>query len=98
MAVAVVADEGVRHVHAAVGLDVDQAVVAVVDELVALGLLAELREEPLGGLLEPDPAVVVLADDQVGDLGGVGADVPARRRCAPGRRGGVGSGGQRRRR
>ena len=77
MAVAVVADEGVRHVHAAVGLDRDQAVVAVVDELAALGLLAHLREDALGDLLEPDPAVVVLADGQVGDLGRVGADVAA---------------------
>ena len=49
----------------------------VVDELLALGLLAELLEHALRGLLEPDAAVVVLADRQVGDLGGVGADVPA---------------------
>ena len=47
VAVAVVAEERVRHVHAAVGLDRDQAVVAVVDELLALGLLAELLEQPL---------------------------------------------------
>ena len=33
--VAVVADEGVRHVHAVLGLDGDQAVALVVDELAA---------------------------------------------------------------
>ena len=77
MALAVVADEGVRHVHAVVGLGGDQAVALVVDELLALGLLAELREDALRGLLQPDATVVVLADRQVGDLGGVGADVPA---------------------
>ena len=65
----------------------------VVDELVALGLLAELREDALRGLVEPDPAVVVLADGQVGDLGGVGADVPARRRSRSGSAGGTGSAG-----
>src|SRR5436189_79886 len=72
------ADGGVRHVHAVVGLEVDQAVALVVDELLALRLLAELLEQALRDLLHPDPAVVVLADGEVGDLGGVGAGVPAR--------------------
>ena len=44
MALAVVADEGVRHVHAVLGLGGDQAVALVVDELLDLGLLPELRE------------------------------------------------------
>src|SRR5262245_18478357 len=74
----VVAEEGVREVHPAVGLERDEHVVAVPDELLAIGLLAELLEHPLGDRLDPDPALVVLAHDQVGDLGGVGADVPRR--------------------
>ena len=68
---------------------------AVVDELLALGLLAQLLERsPLGVMLEPDPAVVVLADDQVDDLGGVGADEAARRRSRSGSAGGSGSAGR----
>src|SRR6478609_3972538 len=47
VAVAVVTDEGVRHVHAVVVLEVDQAVALVVDELLALRLLAELLEQAL---------------------------------------------------
>jgi hypothetical protein len=55
---AVVTDEGVRDVHPLLGLDVDQAVATEVDELATLRLLAELREEALGRLLQPDPAVL----------------------------------------
>ncbi|HND14786.1 MAG TPA: biopolymer transporter ExbD, partial [Pseudomonadales bacterium] len=49
-------------------------VVAVVDELGALGLPAHLDEGALGHLVDPDPSVLVLADDQVEHLGGVGAE------------------------
>src|SRR4051794_9445215 len=94
VAVPVFAEEHVWDVHPLLGLEVDQAVAAEVHELVLLRLLAELLEEPLRRLLEPDPAVLVLADHQVGDLGRVGPDEPARvdllgarRRCRqPGQR------------
>ena len=75
-------------VHAHCGSTVDRAVARELHELLALGLSpTQLGEHALGGLLEPDPAVVVLADDQVGDLRGVGADVAgASMRCGLGRR------------
>src|SRR4051812_3806788 len=76
VAIAVVADERVRDVDAVHGLPVDQAVAAEVHELTALGLLAQLLEQALRDLLEPDAAVLLLADDDVGHLRGVGADVP----------------------
>jgi hypothetical protein len=68
-------EEGPDPVEAAGGLLGDQRGVAEVDELGVGGGVAEVLRDPLRDLVEPDTALVVLGDDEVGDVAGVGADV-----------------------
>src|SRR3954454_16496983 len=61
VALSVVPEEDVRQVHAVLGLQRDQAVVAERHELLADRRLAEVLEHALRRGHEPDAAVVVLA-------------------------------------
>ena len=65
---AVIAEEGVEAVHAAFLLQRDQGVALEGNQLLALGQLADLDGDALRLLVQPDPAVGILRDSQLGDV------------------------------